>query len=304
MSKHEHLVTLKDAVIYTNHAEENIRLQISRGLLKKYDKHGTLLKDPLRKKGFFKLSELMSVYDIHEDPEDVKKKFLIRKQKSDSAKNIITKEIHVLHSSEMDKLNQIETDSIDTWILAPKFDPSEKLEAVTFKETNNSPIKIQVKKYLQETHRILKPLGNILIHSIPRYLPYFGVILSEMGLFFKYWIVYAAKTPRQQEIRKFTPEVNGILYFVKSKRKFRINRVREPYRNCSFCSEPLKDYGGKKHLRHVDGMVISDIWHLEYDSGSNLPSLILKRLIDLSCNTESSLLLAPFDGEIPHELRE
>ncbi len=304
MSKHERLVTLKDAVIYTNHAEENIRLQISRGLLKKYDKHGTPLKDPLREKGFFKLSELMSVYDITEDPDDAKKKFLIRKHKSDSAKNIITKEIRVLRTSEMDKLDQIKKDSIDTWILAPKFDPSEKLEAVTFEETNKSPIKNQVEKFLQETRRILKSHGNILIHSIPRYMPYFGVILSEMGLFFKYWIAYAAKTPRQQKIRKFTPEANGILYFVNSKRNFRINRVREPYRNCSFCSEPLKDYGGKKHLRHVDGMVISDVWHLEYDSGSILPSPILKRLIDLSCNTESSLLLAPFDGEIPHELRK
>ena len=304
MSKLERLVTLKDAVIYTNHAEENIRLQISRGFLKKYDKQGNPLKDPLREKGFFKLSELMSVYDIKEDPEEVKKKFLIRKQKSDSAKNIITKEIHVLSSSEMNKLDQFEKDSIDTWVLAPEFDPSEKLKAVTFKEINKSPILDQVKKYLQETQRILKPNGNILIHSIPRYLPYFGVMLSEMGLFFKYWIVYAARIPHLQNLRKFTPDANGILYFVNSKKNFRINRVREPYRSCSFCSEPLKDYGGKKHLRHVDGMVISDVWHLEFDSDSILPSSILKRLIDLSCNTESSLLLAPFDGEIPHELRK
>ena len=91
---------------------------------------------------------------------------------------------------------------------------------------------------------------------------------------------------------------------MKSPKKFRINRVRIPYRICSFCSEPLKDYGGKKHLRHVDGMVISDIWHFEddqIDSVNDIHSSILKRLIDLSCTSSTTLLLAPFDGEMPYE---
>ncbi len=94
---------------------------------------------------------------------------------------------------------------------------------------------------------------------------------------------------------------------MRSKFKFRINKVRIPYRNCSHCYKPLKDYGGKKHLRHSDGMVVSDIWHLEIDQNTNsvsynIHSTVLRRLIDLSCNSDSSLLIAPFNGEVPLEL--
>lgn len=305
MARHDRLITLKEAVIYSNHAEENIRLQIERGLLKKYDKNGNPLKDPLRVKGFFKLSEVMSVYDI-KDPEAIKERFLARKHMRDSAKDIIPKKTIVFRSSEMNRLDQIEEKSVDTWILSPRFTLNEKQDTVTYSEISRSPILEKVLGSLKEAQRILKTHGNVIIHSIPRYLPYFGVNLNNMGLFFKYWIVYTAEKTDQHYSKKFVPEANGILYYVKSPKNFRINRVRTPYRYCSFCNEPLKDYGGKKHLRHVDGMVLSDVWHLEHNpKGQNhpftIPSAILRRLIDLSCTSESTLLLAPFNGVISDE---
>ena len=308
MARHDRLITLKEAVIYSNHAEENIRLQIERGLLKKYDKNGNPLKDPLRVKGFFKLSEVMSVYDI-KDPEAIKERFLARKHRRDSVKDIIPKETIVFRSSEMNRLDQIEEKSVDTWILSPRFTLNEKQDTVTYSEISKSPILEKVLGSLKEAQRILKTHGNAIIHSIPCYLPYFGVNLNNIGFFFKYWIVYTAEKTDQQPSMKFASEANGILYYVKSPKNFRINRVRTPYRFCSFCNEPLKDYGGKKHLRHVDGMVLSDVWHLEHNPKGqnhpfNIPLAILRRLIDLSCTLESTLLLAPFDGEVPYEFRK
>ncbi len=303
MSKYDRLITLKEAVIFSNHAEENIRLQIERGSLKKYDKNGKPLKDPLRVKGYFKLSEIMSIYNIR-DPEGVRERFFARKQSSDSAKDIRPSNIIALCSSEMNRLDRIEEDSIDTWILSPKYNPNEKQEAVVSTEVKNSSVLKEVNEYLKQSQRILKTHGNIIIHSIPRYIPYFGVTLGKMGFFFKYWMVYATATPFPHNLRKFTPVAKSILYYVKSPRNFRINRVRIPYRICSFCNEPLKDYGGKKHLRHVDGMVLSDVWHFEdscINSENDLLSSILKRLIDLSCTSSTTLLLAPFDGEKPYE---
>lgn len=303
MSKHDRLITLKEAVIFSNHAEENIRLQIERGSLKKYDKNGKPLKDPLRVKGYFKLSEIMSIYDIT-DPEGVKESFFARKHSSDSAKDIHPSNIIILRSSEMNRLDRIEENSIDTWILSPKYNPNEKQEAVASAEVNKSPVLKEVNEYLKQSQRILKTQGNIIIHSIPRYVPYFGVTLGNIGFLFKYWIVYATAPPHQHNLRKFPPVANSILYYVKSPKNFRINRVRIPYRICSSCSEPLKDYGGKKHLRHVDGMVISDVWYFEdnhIDSDNDLHSSILERLINLSCTSSSTLLLAPFDGERPYE---
>jgi hypothetical protein len=110
-------------------------------------------------------------------------------------------------------------------------------------------------------------------------------------------------------LRRFIPESNGILFFVHSKSKFRINRVRVPYRNCTFCNKPLKDYGGKKHLRHIDGMVISDVWHQDdvpiiQSSSQSIHPDILRRLIDLSCNSDSTLLIAPYDGDVSYEFHK
>ncbi len=308
MPRHDRLITLKEAVIYSNHAEENIRLQIEKGLLQKYDKYGNPLKDPLRVKGFFKLSELMSVYSI-KDPEAIKERFLARKHSSDSVKDIIPDKVIVLPSSEMNGIDQIKENSVDTWILSPKFTYDEKQDAWSYKEVSKSGIYKEVHYYLRGSQRILKSHGNVIIHSIPRYLPYFGIILGNMGFIFKYWIVYPAEIVDQQNSKKFVPEANGILYYVKSPKNFRINRVRIPYSYCSFCNEPLKDYGGKKHLRHVDGMVLSDVWHLENNHKEgvhpyDIPSSILRRLIDLSCTAASTLLLAPFDGDIFDEFRK
>jgi len=310
MSDQDRLLTLKEAVIYSNHAEENIRLQIERGALQKYNKHGFPLENPLREKGFFKLSELMAVYDINEDPEVIKKRFLARKQNSDSVKNVCPLRIIVLKSSEIKLLDQIESKSIDTWILAPSFKMNDRWETTNYENITTSSHVKEIRLYLEESNRILKANSNLLIHSIPRYLPYYGIEVEKYDFFFKYWIIYPSNGFSQMKsMNKFIPEANGILYYVKSTKNFLINRVRDPYRNCSFCSKPLKDYGGKKHLRHKDGMVTSDIWHLEKDfdllkNPFDIPYLILKRLIDLSCTSHSTLLLAPFDGEIPNELRE
>ena len=303
MSKYDRLITLKEAVIFSNHAEENIRLQIERGLLNKYDKNGMQLDDPLRVKGFFKLSEIMKVYNI-KDPEVVKEKFFSRKRSKDSEKDIHPKTINIFPTSGINKIRQIEEGSIDTWILFPRYSQDGKHLASSFSDVQESPILKEIFGYLKNYSKILKAQGNIIIHSIPRFAPYFGVKLIELGFFFKYWIVYPSATPCKQKLRKFTPIANSILYFVKTPKNFRINRVRIPYRVCSFCNDPLKDYGGKKHLRHIDGMVLSDIWHFEEDSENALHSTIVKRLIDLSCTSSTTLLLAPFDGEVPYELKK
>lgn len=305
MKENNRLITLKEAVMYSNHAEENIRLQIKKGLLRKYDKNGNALSDPLSKKGYFKLSELLIFFNI-KNPEKVKEDFIKRKKQTDGNSNIIPKNLVVLRSEEMFKLSEIKSKSIDTWIIASNFNLIEKNESTSHSDLSNNSLQ-KMYSYFNESERILKSQGNILVHSISRYLPYFGLYLDNLGWYFKYWIVYSTKPLTKVSLSKFTPISNGILYFVRSKSKFIINKIRIPYRNCSHCYKPLKDYGGKKHLRHTDGIVVSDIWHLEIDQNTNslaynIHPTVLRRLIDLSCNSDSSLLIAPFNGEVPLEL--
>ncbi len=233
MTIKDRLITLKEAVMYSNHAEENIRLQIERGILRKYDKNGVELANPLSKKGYFKLLELMEVYNI-KNPEKVKTVFLKRKLSEDSVKNVLPKKIIILRSNEMKKRVDIEDNSIDTWFLFPKYAVRERNEPTSFSDISKDKLR-NMFRYLDESNRILNSKGNVLVHSIPRFLPYFGVYLNKLGWFFKYWIIYSSKEQIGESQKRYTSESNGILFFVRSKTNFRINKIRTPYMNCSLC---------------------------------------------------------------------
>ncbi|MHA2074773.1 MAG: hypothetical protein ACW97X_09155 [Candidatus Hodarchaeales archaeon] len=64
MRKNDRRVSLKKAVMYSNHTEEYIRLQIERGLLKKYDKNGKMLTDSLSKKGLLSVQIFIEKYSV------------------------------------------------------------------------------------------------------------------------------------------------------------------------------------------------------------------------------------------------
>ncbi|MFQ5811885.1 MAG: DNA methyltransferase, partial [Anaerolineae bacterium] len=46
----------------------------------------------------------------------------------------------------------------------------------------------------------------------------------------------------------------------KGNERFNVKRTRFPHQHCAFCNRTLKDWGGKAHLMHPDGYVISDVW--------------------------------------------
>ncbi len=209
MKENNRLITLKEAVMYSNHAEENIRLQIKRGLLRKYDKNGNILSDPLSKKGYFKLAKLLILFNI-KNPEKVKKDFIKGKKQIDGNRNIIPNNIVVLRSEEMYKLSEIKNKSIDTWNIASNFNLIEKNESTSHNDLSNTSLQ-KIFSYFNESKRILKSQGNILVHSIPRNLPYFGLYLNNLGWFFKYWIAYSTKPLTKVSLNRFTPISNGIL---------------------------------------------------------------------------------------------
>jgi len=58
-------------------------------------------------------------------------------------------------------------------------------------------------------------------------------------------------------------------------------KTRIAYTYCPACGKTTKDYGGKKHLHHVDGTLISDVWRdIKVDLYNNIDSVI-ERLCDL-----------------------
>ena len=58
-------------------------------------------------------------------------------------------------------------------------------------------------------------------------------------------------------------------------------KTRIAYTYCPVCGKTTKDYGGKKHLHHVDGTLISDVWRdIKVDLYNNI-NPVIERLRDL-----------------------
>jgi site-specific DNA-methyltransferase (adenine-specific) len=114
-----------------------------------------------------------------------------------------------------------------------------------------------LKVYLDECVRVLKNGGLLFVQGRPDYLPELGVYLDQR-LDFKYWIaIESAMQHRDSGL----PSVHAVvLLFTKGNERFNVKRTRFPHQYCTFCNRTLKDWGGKAHLMHPDGHVISDVW--------------------------------------------
>lgn len=114
-----------------------------------------------------------------------------------------------------------------------------------------------LKAYLDECVRALKNGGLLFVQGCPEYLPELGVYLDRY-LNFKYWIAVESTIQHRES---GLPSVHGaVLLFAKGSDRFRVKRTRFPHQYCAFCKRTLKDWGGKAHLMHPDGYVISDVW--------------------------------------------
>lgn len=107
----------------------------------------------------------------------------------------------------------------------------------------------------------LREGGLLFIQGVPENLPDIGVYLDGR-LRFKYWIAIESSPRPMGDICQpsLLPSVHAaILMFAKGE-TFQISRVRFPHRYCRACGKPLRDWGGKSHLMHPEGVAISDVW--------------------------------------------
>jgi DNA modification methylase len=102
---------------------------------------------------------------------------------------------------------------------------------------------------------------QVLVYDVPVALPFWYKLLSKKGFSFRYHIViyFDSNIEKNNLIISHV----GVLYAFKGKKTY-INKVRIPHQYCKFCGRTLKDWGGKKHLMHPEGVMISDVWkHLD-----------------------------------------
>lgn len=195
--------------------------------------------------------------------------------------------------------------------------PNKKSFTQTIKESDNDsfnfivfitaaldPVDIDAfKKQLKECERVLKDGGVLFVQGLPEYLPDLGVYLDQY-LNFKYWIAIESKL---RENESGLPSVHAaVLLFTKGNGRFHIKRTRFPHQHCSFCNKTLKDWGGKSHLMHPDGYVISDVWKdlPEADNYTQLSEPVLKailRMLDFDEHESSDEMTDFFQESIPVE---
>jgi len=150
-----------------------------------------------------------------------------------------------------------------------------------------------LKAVLDEGIRALKDGGLLFVQGRPDYLPELGVYLDGR-LHFKYWISVESALRQGSGL----PSVHAaVLLFTKGDGRFNVKRTRFPHQYCAHCGRTLKDWGGKAHLMHPDGYVISDVWKdlPPADNYTRLSGPVLEtilRMIDV-CSPDAQGIVGP-----------
>ena len=204
--------------------------------------------------------------------------------------------ISIIYSTQLAEL--IDSDKkYDVIIVETSFNRYEKHIPFKFQE-NDYEIVNSVYRLLALAHEHLNKNGSMFVYGIPKWLPFYASFLSKK-MTFKYWIALKAQE-FPETVNMLPPIHEGILLFVNNKKKFTINKVRYPHIFCSQCGDYLADWGGKKHLRHDFGPIISDVWDDRPDfigSDGRLSTVTINRLLEISCKEGDSVLLLQAEGE-------
>ncbi len=205
----------------------------------------------------------------------------------------------IINGDAIEVMKQIPGDSIDMTFADPPFNLKKSYEHYEDDKETREYL-AWCEEWLYQMVRVSKPTGSIFVHNIPKWLTYFSSYLNDMA-YFKHWIAWDAMgAPLGKTI---LPNHYGILWYVKSK-DFKFYDLRSPHRYCRECNALLKDYGGKKHLAHSFGTLMSDVWTDIYrirhskrrdQHPCQLPVHLLERLI-LMVTDEGDIILDPFIG--------
>jgi len=153
------------------------------------------------------------------------------------------------------------------------------------------------KKWIKETHRLLKSNGTIYIAIGDEFAAEINVILKKTGFYFRNWIIWYY-TFGQNQRKKFNRAHTHLLYFTKNKDEFTFNDkdIRIP-------SARQLIYKDKR--ANPIGKIPDDVWQFSRVCGTfkerigNHPCQMPEDLLELIIKTsskEGDLILDPFSG--------
>src|SRR5689334_11618915 len=137
--------------------------------------------------------------------------------------------------------------------------------------------------------------GLMFVYGLPRDLAQAAMALADQ-LSLRYWI--AVRTMTALKDNGLRPEHTGLL--VLSRPGAAINPLRIPHPCCRHCGRTLKDWGGKSHLMHPQGVRLSDVWmDLIVDPRERMPAEIFERILELAASPVRASLLLVFPEASP-----
>lgn len=108
------------------------------------------------------------------------------------------------------------------------------------------------------------------------------VLERDKKLHFKLWIAVKTTQTQKPGVNNRLPERHAaLLVLTRYNNALKHTKTRVAYSYCPTCHKTTKDYGGKKHLYHEYGTLISDVWRdIECEPALDI-SPITNRLQDL-----------------------
>lgn len=108
------------------------------------------------------------------------------------------------------------------------------------------------------------------------------VATLDKVLTLRHWVVVKTTADAYKQVDGQIPMRHAaLLLFNKEDRGIRHTTTRINYTYCLACGKTTKDYGGKKHMFHEAGTLISDVWRdIEWDPQQGI-EIITNRLRDL-----------------------
>jgi DNA modification methylase len=104
----------------------------------------------------------------------------------------------------------------------------------------------------------------------------------ETHLKFQLWVAVKTSSESYPDSDNALPQNHtALLVFTKYKDNLRHTKTRVQYTYCPACGKTTKDYGGKKHIYHEYGTLLSDVWHdIEVNPNENI-DVVINRIGDL-----------------------
>lgn len=145
------------------------------------------------------------------------------------------------------------------------------IEAIPYREKLYS----ELNNFLQKVDKN----ATIAILSSPIFAADFCSQISS-DIYLKLWITVKLENSITHEYY-LAEQHSALLVFTKYKASLKHTKTRIGYSYCPYCDKTTKDYGGKKHLYHEFGTLMSDVWRDLTVNFDESPKDIENRLADL-----------------------